>query len=198
VAADQLPVHKLAGPGDDAPPRRRLLAGPIGALLAFGLVEGARREAPAQARPAGVNRPELLPATDGALTPVIDIAKILSERQEREIAQQIGEIEQASKVKLRVLTQTYPTTPGLAIRDYWKVDGKTLVYVHDTGGLGENAVVNFNAGTEVESQKPFDFWRRVKNKFGNRFYIQEHGDSDTVSAVVAELRDSFVPSRSQS
>lgn len=26
-----------------------------------------------------------------------------------------------------------------------------IIYVHDTGGLGETAVVNFNAGQEVES-----------------------------------------------
>lgn len=153
-----------------------------------------RPVAPARAkRPEGVNRPELLPATDGASTPVIDVAKILSARQKREITEQIGDIERASKVRLRVLTQTYPMTPGLAIRDYWQVDPSTLVYVHDTGGLGENAVVNFNAGSEVESMKPFDYWRRVKNKYGNRFYIQEHGDSDTVVDVVNEFHDAFVP-----
>ena len=26
-----------------------------------------------------------------------------------------------------------------------------IIYVHDTGGLGETAVVNFNAGQEVET-----------------------------------------------
>lgn len=29
-----------------------------------------------------------------------------------------------------------------------------VIYVHDTGGLGETAVVNFNAGQEVELMRP--------------------------------------------
>ena len=32
----------------------------------------------------------------------------------------------------------------------WMVELTEVIYVHDTGGLGENAVVNFNAGVEVE------------------------------------------------
>ncbi|CAK9053820.1 Thylakoid lumenal 15.0 kDa protein 2 [Durusdinium trenchii] len=133
---------------------------------------------------AGVNRPELLPKTDGASTPVIDVARILTPSQERELAADIAEIEKTAQVRLRVLTQTFPNTPGLAIKDYWKPDARTVIYVHDTGGLGETAVVNFNAGQEVELMKPLSYWRQVQNTYGNKYYIKEHGDSDTVVDVV--------------
>jgi len=150
----------------------------------------------------GVNRPELLPTTPGDKTPVIDVAKILSDRQKRDIERDIAEIEKISGVKLRVLAQTYPNSPGLAIKDYWNVDtctgerpdktclgdAKTVVYVHDTGGLG-SAVVNFAVGREAELLKPTTFWRQTQNKYGNTFYIQEHGDSETVVDVVAFLKE---------
>ncbi|CAK9062699.1 unnamed protein product [Durusdinium trenchii] len=132
---------------------------------------GLDASSPAAARrPEGVNRPELLPKTDGASTPVIDVARlhgavvgeivdfaaewILTPSQERELAADIAEIEKTAQVRLRVLTQTFPNTPGLAIKDYWKPDARTVIYVHDTGGLGETAVVNFNAGQEVELMRP--------------------------------------------
>ncbi|CAK9053645.1 Hypothetical protein SCF082_LOCUS29206 [Durusdinium trenchii] len=69
-----------------------------------------------------------------------------------------------------------------------------VIYVHDTGGLGETAVVNFNAGQEVELMRPVSSqseafklleaweapwrldtteWRQVQNTYGNKYYIKE-------------------------
>eukprot|EP00448_Togula_jolla_P003547 CAMPEP_0170612954 /NCGR_PEP_ID=MMETSP0224-20130122/24007_1 /TAXON_ID=285029 /ORGANISM="Togula jolla, Strain CCCM 725" /LENGTH=241 /DNA_ID=CAMNT_0010938509 /DNA_START=185 /DNA_END=910 /DNA_ORIENTATION=- len=191
-SAEQLLPHK-SSPASSL--RRTMLPALCGGVV---MVVGALlASSPAAAkRPEGVNRPELLPNTDGNATPVIDVIKLLSDRQRRVIEKQAGEIEAATGVKLRVLAQTYPTTPGLAIRDYWKVDDRTLVYVHDTGGLGPNAVVNFNAGTKVEAMKPLTFWRQTQNKYQDKFYLDEHGDADTLMAVVEALRDAFVPQAS--
>jgi len=187
--------------------RATLLSGISVASIAVGATSAPQRAA--AKRPEGVNRPELLPNTPGESTPLIDVARILSERQRRGIEKQIAEVERASGVRIRVLTQTYPNSPGLAIRQYWNVDtclgrsSKTddgtckgdqqvLVYVHDTGGLG-SAVVNFSVARGVESRKPFTFWRQLQNKYGNEFYIREHGDSDTVVDVVDALHDAFMP-----
>ena len=43
-------------------------------------------------------------------------------------------------MKLRVLAQAYPNTPGLAVKDYWSVDDDTVVFVADPG-LGN--ILNF-------------------------------------------------------
>ncbi|CAJ1398673.1 unnamed protein product [Effrenium voratum] len=169
-------------------PRRALAQ--IGA--AGGAALGAWAAPACAKRPEGVNRPELLPKSDGASTPVIDVARILTSSQKRELAEDIAELERVAQIRLRVLTQTFPNTPGLAIRDYWKPDGRTVIYVHDTGGLGDS-VVNFNAGTEVEMMKPLSYWRQVQNSYGNKFYIQEHGDSDTVLDVVRALKQGLLP-----
>ncbi|MCO5586873.1 hypothetical protein L7F22_040818 [Adiantum nelumboides] len=89
----------------------------------------------AQARPQGVNRPELLPKT---FTPVIDAAGFLSEGQEGRIAKEVTNLEEDTGFKLRVLAQNYPNTPGLAVKDFWKVDDSTIVFVADPslGDLG--------------------------------------------------------------
>lgn len=160
------------------------------------------------ALPPPVNNPELLPNTPGDSTPIVDVARILSTSQLREMDKKIKEVESKSNVKIRVLAQTYPNSPGKAIQKYWNVDTckaegvsaddptckgdpNVLVYVHDTGGLG-SANVNFSVGKDVEARKPRTFWRQIQNKFGNRFYIRDHGDAETMLDVVSALHDAFV------
>ena len=80
------------------------------------------------ARMEGVNKPELLPP--GPMTPVIDVAGFLTEGEEARIKTRVENLEKDTGVKLRVLAQNYPDTPGLAIKDYWGVDADTVVFVY--------------------------------------------------------------------
>ncbi|XP_022972651.1 thylakoid lumenal 15.0 kDa protein 2, chloroplastic-like [Cucurbita maxima] len=128
----------------------------------------------------GVNKPELLPKE---FTSVIDVAGFLSDGQEIRLKQEIADIEKDTGYKLRVLAQNYPVTPGLAIKDFWQVDDRTIVFVADPT-FGN--ILNFNVGASVDLDIPRSFWSRLAGKYGNIFYWKEKGEDASIeSAVIA-------------
>lgn len=140
------------------------------------------------AKPDGVNRPDLLPKEQ---TSIIDVANFLSKGQEKKIIESIAALERESGYKLRVLCQSYPNTPGLAIKDFWGVDDNTIVMVIDKGegfnakGIPSN-VIRLNLGRNVEDVIPPMFWTRLTNKLGNLNYVKEKGlDYSILNAVEA-------------
>lgn len=129
----------------------------------------------------GVNKPELLPRE---FTPVIDVAGFLSDGQEKRLIQEISDIEKNTGFKLRVLAQNYPDTPGLAIKDFWQVDDRTIVFVADPT-FGN--ILNFNVGDSVDLDIPRSFWSRLAGKYGNMFYWKEKGEDASIEAAVMAI-----------
>ncbi|XP_065855168.1 thylakoid lumenal 15.0 kDa protein 2, chloroplastic [Euphorbia lathyris] len=129
----------------------------------------------------GVNKPELLPKE---FTTVIDVAGFLSDGQEKRLAKEIAEIEKDTGFKLRVLAQNYPDTPGLAIRDFWQVDDRTIVFVADPT-FGN--ILNFNVGDSVDLDIPRSFWSRLAGKYGNMFYWKEQGEDASIESAVMAI-----------
>ena len=144
----------------------------------------------ANARPPGVNRPDLLPKEQNV--PLIDVANFLSKGQEKKMVNDINELQKLTGYKLRVLCQSYPNTPGLAIKNYWGVDDNTLVLVADKGegfnkqGIPTN-IMNLNIGKNVEDALPGQFWQRLVNKLGNQPYVKEVGADVAVQNAVQVL-----------
>jgi len=149
----------------------------------------------ASARPEGVNRPDLLPKEQ---TSVIDVANFLSKGQEKKMISSIENLEKATGIKLRVLCQSYPNTPGLAIKEYWKVDDNTVLLVADRGegfsrkGIPSN-IINLNIGANVENIVSNQFWQRLSNKLGNQPYVKKNGEDvallNAVEAITYCLED---------
>lgn len=129
----------------------------------------------------GVNKPELLPKE---FSTVIDVAGFLSDGQEKRLAQEIDDIEKDTGFKLRVLAQNYPDTPGLAIKDFWHVDDRTIVFVADPT-FGN--IINFNVGDTVDLDIPRSFWSRLAGKYGNIFYWKENGEDASIEAAVMAI-----------
>ena len=89
-----------------------------------------------------------------------------------------------------MLAQNYPTTPGLAVRDFWRVDGDTVVFVADpnTGNI-----LNFNVGENVDLRVPRSFWSRLAGRYGTKFYWRDNGEAasilNAVNAIDACVRE---------
>ncbi|RDX60668.1 Thylakoid lumenal 15.0 kDa protein 2, chloroplastic, partial [Mucuna pruriens] len=143
----------------------------------------------AEAAKVGVNKPELLPKE---FSTVIDVAGFLSDGQEKRLVEEISALEKDTGFKLRVLAQNYPDTPevklihtaGLAIKDFWQVDDRTVVFVADPT-FGN--ILNFNVGASVDLDIPRSFWSRLAGKYGNIFYWKEKGEDASIEAAVMAI-----------
>jgi len=164
--------REVAGAGARA--RERAAAVALAVVVAVG--------APAHeavARLEGVNNPSLLPP--GEPVPVLDVAGYLGKSDIARLTREVEALERDTGMKLRVLAQAYPQTPGLAVKEYWNVDDDTVVFVADPG-LGN--ILNFSVGGNIDLEIPPSFWTRLANKYGTKFYWSDKGEEASISAAV--------------
>ena len=119
------------------------------------------------------DNPALLPDRP---TPVIDLAKLLTDSQRSALESELNEFASTSGWKLRVLTQ-YDRTPGLAVKDFWKLDDRSLLLVADERG---GNLLNFNVGEALFALMPRTFWVELQTRFGNQYYVRDHGQDGAV------------------
>lgn len=135
-------------------------------------------------RPEGVNRPELLPKE---FTTVIDLERFLASGEIRRLQNKIADLEKRTGFKVRVLTQRFPQTPGLAVRDYWAVDDNTVVMVADYFG-GSGQLLKYNVGANVDKLLPPRFWSVLSADLGNKFYVQKNGEAMAILNSIESIR----------
>ena len=119
------------------------------------------------------NNPDLLPDTP---TPIIDLAKSLTSVQEERLSEELKEFEAETGWKLRVLTQ-YDRTPGLAVKEFWGLDDKSVLLVADSRG---GNILNFNVGDAVYPLLTRTFWVELQTRFGNLYFVREEGEDQAI------------------
>ena len=129
-----------------------------------------------------VNNPELLP---DYVTPVVDLANYLPSLQEKDLVTELENFEAETGWKMRVLTQ-YDQTPGRAVIKYWGLDDKTILLVAD--GKGGN-ILAFSIGDDVYELMPRTFWIELQTRFGNMFYVQDHGENSAIIDALNVVQD---------
>jgi hypothetical protein len=126
------------------------------------------------------DNPELLPTVQ---TPIIDLAKILTPIQEENLAKELEQFETETGWKLRVLTQ-YDRTPGLAVKNYWGLDDKSVLLIADQRG---GNLLNFNVGDDLYPLLPRTFWVELQTRFGNLFFIRDNGEDQSILESLASI-----------
>ncbi|KAJ9181547.1 hypothetical protein P3X46_009668 [Hevea brasiliensis] len=128
-----------------------------------------------------VNKPELLPKE---FTAKMWLGSCLMDR----IVQEITNIKKHTGFKLKVLPQR------LAIRDFWQVDDRTIVFI---AGPTFVHIISFNIGASVDLDIPHSFWSRLAGKYGNIFYWKEKlitkSGGRCVMAISCHLREPAGP-----
>ena len=129
-------------------------------------------------------------------TPIIDLAKSLSNVQRAKLETSLYEYEKNTGWKIKVLTQ-YEKTPGKAIKDFWKLDESSLVLIADPRG---GNLLNFNVGEAYFALMPRIFWVELQSRYGNQFYVRDHGEDgaildsiDSVTTCLDKGGCDFVP-----
>jgi len=154
-------------------PRMRIVQR-LGLSLATLLLALASLLLPGLAAPAlAADNPDLLPDHP---TPVIDLARLLTDGQRGGLEEELDSFEHTSGWKLRVLTQ-YDRTPGLAVKDFWSLDDRSLLLVADERG---GNLLNFNVGDALFALMPRTFWVELQTRYGNQYYVRDHGQDGAV------------------
>ncbi len=119
------------------------------------------------------DNPELLPDHP---TPVVDLAKTLTDIQEENLIQELNNFQEETGWKLRVLTQ-YEKSPGRAVINFWGLDDKSILLVAD--GRGGN-ILSFSVGDSVYDLLSRTFWIELQTRFGNLYYVRENGEDQAI------------------
>ncbi len=127
------------------------------------------------------DNPDLLPEYK---TPVLDLARILTEQQEEQLSSSIKEFESESGWKLRVLTQ-FEQTPGLAVRNYWNLDERSVLLVADPRG---GNLLNFNVGDGLFALMPRLFWVELQTRYGNQYYVRDNGEDKAIISSLESIK----------
>ncbi|MGK7941997.1 MAG: TPM domain-containing protein [Crocosphaera sp.] len=132
-----------------------------------------------------VNNPELLPDT---VTPVVDLANFLPDRQESSLIGDIETFEEETGWRIRVLTQ-YDRSPGRAVINFWGLDDKSILLVADSRG---GNILSFSIGDDVYELLPRTFWIELQARFGNMYYVRENGENTAIMSALGTVKSCLV------
>jgi len=128
-----------------------------------------------------ISNSDLLPKNE---TPIIDLAKTLSPNQKENLEKTLNNFELESGWKIKYLSQ-FESSPGLAIKDFWKLDETSLLIIADPRG---GNLLNFNVGDAYFSFLPRLFWVELQTRYGNQYYVREHGEDGAVLDAINSVK----------
>ncbi|KAK4531051.1 hypothetical protein CCYA_CCYA06G1908 [Cyanidiococcus yangmingshanensis] len=122
--------------------------------------------------------------SDGRSRVVVDLARALSPAEYEHLRTRIHQIEDTSGYRIRILTQRFETV-GRAIGRYFGLDDQRTVLVVLDERSGN--VLNFRVGEAVTERFPASFWLELQGRYGNQFFVREHGEYRVLDACISAL-----------
>ncbi|MGG6296199.1 TPM domain-containing protein [Leptolyngbya sp. AN02str] len=126
------------------------------------------------------DNPDLLPDSP---TNVIDLADSLTSVQQEQLDHHLGEFEQETGWRLRVLTQ-FDRTPGRAVKDFWNLDDRSVLLVADPRG---GNLLNFSVGDALYELMPRTFWIELQTRYGNQFFVRDRGEDSSIIEALGSI-----------
>ena len=127
------------------------------------------------------NNPDLLPEN---VTPIIDLARTLSDSQREKLEESLNDYEKETGWKIKVLSQ-YERTPGLAVKKYWDLDERSLLVIADPRG---GNLLNFNVGDALYALMPRTFWVELQTRYGNQYYVRDNGEDGAILDAISSVK----------
>jgi len=104
------------------------------------------------------------------------------------LSDRLQDLETKSGWRVRVLTRftgdEHPT--GAELREAWKPDDNTVIVVVDPSSPN---ILSFNNGSNVQRILRQPFFTELQSRFGNMFYIREHGEQAAAIGAVGALAE---------
>ncbi|WP_218080041.1 TPM domain-containing protein [Anthocerotibacter panamensis] len=119
--------------------------------------------------------------------PVVDLVGTLDAQTRNLLTTDIGRLEHETGWKVRVLVQQNDR-PGSKVKPYWGLNERSVVILMD---LTEKNPLRFNAGAEVQKKLPRFFWRELQARYGNQYYIADHGRGAALVATFGAIGTSL-------
>jgi len=131
---------------------------------------------------------------------VVDLVGTVDNPSRQVLYREISQLEREQGWQVRVLVQK-DQIPGRQIKQYWNLGARSVLIVMDLKG---NNPLFFNIGDQVQRKLPRLFWQELQARYGNQYYIGEHGRGAalvaTFGAIAQSLREggrATVPGLSQ-
>jgi len=118
---------------------------------------------------------------------VVDLVQTVDRASLATLERQIGLLERDTGWRVRVLVQN-KEIPGKKIKAYWGLDERSILIVMD---LKQGNPLAFRSGAQVRSKLPRLFWQELQARFGNLYYIGDHGRGPALVATLGAIDTSL-------
>ncbi|MCO5608275.1 hypothetical protein L7F22_062481 [Adiantum nelumboides] len=118
----------------------------------------------------------------------LDYARVFSPAEAASLLNHIDILEAEAGWRLRVITKSGTGSPiaGKDLKELWKPDDRTIIVIED---ISSPNILNFNAGSNVMSKLPRQFFLELQSRYGNQFFVQQEGEGEALTRTVQAIRE---------